>query len=144
MEQKDFILREIEKIGKLLKMIFNLARNISSNESQSVENQLSEAKETLVQEAGFDIDLFVSFNDSEIALYISKFPGLNGSNIESLADALYEVGLKSEPDTNKEYLNKALKLYEMCNASDKTYSFDREGKISNIKNTLYNSKKQES
>jgi len=46
------------------------------------------------------------------------------------------MGMSTESAGAKEYLQRALQLYELCNSSDKTFSFDRESKISGIKNAL--------
>ena len=56
--------------------------------------------------------------------------------MELLADIFKAIGMKSDSPITKEYLEKALNLYELCNSSDKTFSFDRERKISEIKNII--------
>ena len=136
MEQKDYLLREVEKIGLLLKMIFNKLTSKGENYAITIENQFEEAKELLLKEIGFDTDLLLSLNKTEIQDYISKFNGMRGSNIELLADVLKEMGMKTKGEKSKIYLDKALKLYELCNSLDKTFSLDRENKISEIKNTF--------
>jgi len=136
MEQKDYLLREVEKIGLLLKLIFNKFTSKGENYAITIENQFEKAKELLLKEVGFDIDLFLSLNKSDIEQYLSAFTGIRGSNIELLADVLKEMGMKTKSEKSKIYLDKALKLYELCNSLDKTFSFDRENKISEIKKTL--------
>jgi len=136
MEQKDYLLREIEKIGLLLKMIFNKIAGKEKNYALTIENQFAEAKGLLLHEIGFDIDIFLSVEESETEHYISKFNGLRGSNIELLADILKVMGEKTDSAKTKKYLERALKLYELCNSLDKTFSFDRERKINELKNVL--------
>ena len=136
MQQKDYLLREIEKIGLLLKMIFNKIAGKEVNYALTVENQFEEEKGLLLHEIGFNIDIFLLIEESGIEHYISKFDGIRGSNIELLADILKAMGKKTDSAIKKEYLVRALKLYELCNSLDKTFSFDRESKISEIKNTL--------
>jgi hypothetical protein len=136
MEQKDYFLREIEKIGIVLKMIFVRLAGSKENFAISIENQFKETKGMLLNETGFDLDVFLSLNDSEIEAYLSKFHGMNGPNIELLADILQSMGMKAEAALSKEYLKKALKLYESCNSHDKTFSFERENKINEIKKVL--------
>jgi hypothetical protein len=136
MEQKDYILKEIEKIGLVLKMIFNKIAGNEVNDSLALENQFAEAKGLLLQETGFDTALFLSLKKSETEQYISKLSGFNCSNIELLADILKVTGMKTESVMSKEYLERALHLYELSNSIDKTFSFDRESKISGIKNAL--------
>jgi hypothetical protein len=136
MEQKDYFLREIEKIGIVLKMIFAKLAGSKENFAITIENHLNETKRMLLNETGFDLDVFLSLNDSEIEAYLSKFHGMNGANIELLADILQSMGMKAEAALSKEYLKKALKLYELCNSLDKTFSFERENKINEIRNIL--------
>jgi len=136
MQQKDYLLREIEKMGLLLKMIFNKIAGKKENYALTVENQFEEEKELLLHETGFNIDVFLLIEESGIEQYISKFDGIRGSNIELLADILKAIGEKTDSAKTKEYLVRALKLYELCNSLDKTFSFDRENKISEIKNAL--------
>ena len=136
MQQKDYLLREIEKIGLLLKMIFNKIAGKEENYALTSENQFEEEKELLLHEIGFNIDIFLLIEESGIEHYISKFDGIRGSNIELLADILKVMGKKTDSAKTKEYLKRALKLYELCNSIDKTFSFDRESKISEIKNAL--------
>ena len=136
MEQRDYILREIEKIGLLLRGIFNKLTGKGEDYALATEDHFEEAKELILRETGFEIDLFLSLENSEIEHYISEFEGIRESNVELLADVLKAVGMKIDPAKRKEYLERALYLYELCNSIDKTFSFDRESKISEIKRIL--------
>ncbi len=138
MDRKDYLLREIEKIGLMITMIFNKLTHKKEEDSQSEQDQVEEAQGLLLQEIGFDVDVCFSLENSEIEQYISTIEGISGANIELLADVLHVMGEKSEPEMTNAYLEKALKLYELCNSMDRTFSFDREGKIREIKDTLTN------
>jgi hypothetical protein len=137
MEQEDYLLREIEKIGILLNMIFNKLNVKKSNFELTSENQFGVLQEMLLKDTGIDIGILSSLDESGIGKYVSKFTGFNGSNLELLADLFKEMGMKSGSPASSEYFDMALKLYDLCNASDKTFSFERERKISEIKNGLY-------
>lgn len=136
MQQKDYLLREIEKIGLLLKVIFNKIAGKEVNYALTLENIFEEEKEFLLHEIGFNSDIFLLIEESGIEQYISKFDGIRGSNIELLADIIKAIGMKTDSAIKKKYLVRVLKLYELCNSLDKTFSFDRESKISEIKNAL--------
>lgn len=136
MEKKDYLLREIEKIGALLKMIFSKMSGNEVSDAIAIEDQFEEAKGILLNEIGFDIDLFLTLKNSEIEQYISKFVGLNSTNIELLADVFKEVGIETESPDSRQYLECALRLYDFSILSDKTYSFGREEKITEIKSFL--------
>lgn len=133
MEQKDYLLREIEKIGLLLRTILTKLRLNSDNGAITLENQFDQEKELLLNEIGFNIDEFALLKDSEIEQHLSKYKGVRGSNIELLADVLVEAGFKAANNLTTAYFEKALKLYELCNSLDKTYSFERENKIEELK-----------
>ncbi len=137
MEQKDYLLKEIEKIGLLLRAILNKLKLNTDNGAITLENQFDQEKELLLNEIGFNIDEFALLNDSDIEQYLSKFEGIRGINLELLADVLREVGFKAENNMTNAYFEKSLKLYELCNFLDKTYSFEREGKIEELRNILY-------
>lgn len=132
MEQRDYLLREIEKIGLLLRMIFNKLIGKEERYSIPVENQFAAVKGSLLHEIGFDIDLFLSLEETEVEPYISKFNGISGSNLELLADILNEMGVMADAAQRNSYWDKALMIYHLCNSLDKTFSLDRERKISEI------------
>jgi hypothetical protein len=136
MEQKDYLLREIEKIGLVLKMIFNKIAGTGVNDSITVENQFAQSKELLMQETGFDTELFLTLEKTEAVAYISTFTGLNCPNIELMADVFRETGMKAAPAKQEQYLESALHLYTLCNRMDKTYSMERENKIREILEAL--------
>lgn len=136
MEQRDYLLKEIEKIGLLLRMILDKLTLKKENFAITIEKQFEESKELLFHEIGFDFNRFLSLEKSEIEHYLSKFNGVNGANIELLADILKEMGTNTDSEDTKIYLEKALSLFELCNSLDKTFSFEREAKISQIKNAL--------
>jgi hypothetical protein len=136
MEQKDYLLREIEKIGLLLRMLIDKLTHKGDNVAITIDSQFEETKELMLQEIGFDVDLFLRVNITEVENYIAKFTGFRATNIELLADVIKEMGMRVEPAMTKIYLEKALKLYKICNSLDKTFSFERENKINEIINSL--------
>ena len=133
MEQKDYLLREIEKIGAVLRAILNRFTGITENLAISVENRFEQTKEQLLNETGLDLDEFLKLEHSETKEFIRHFKGFNIVNLEMLAEILFLSGLKNETDSDKGLLAKALLLYELCNETDKTYTTERENKIGMIK-----------
>jgi hypothetical protein len=136
MEQKDYLLREIEKIGLLLRMIISKFRLKGDNTAITLKTEFEEAKELMLQEAGFDIEEFLKLDINSVEQYMSKFAGFRTANIELLADVLKEMGVSSEPKMAKILWEKALRLYQICNSLDKTFSFERENKIDEIRNRI--------
>lgn len=142
MEQKDYLLREIEKIGAVMRAILNILTGTADIEAIKLEKQFEQTKELLSDETGLNLDEFLGLNVSETKEYIRNYKGMNSENLELLAEILFRVGVKNESVTDKELLTKALHLFEICNETDHTYSTFRENKIKLIKSLLPNIKSQ--
>jgi hypothetical protein len=71
MEQKDFLLREIEKIGLVLRAILNRMTGSGENLAITIEDQFIAEKELLYTETGLSLDQLIALNGSETEQYIS-------------------------------------------------------------------------
>ena len=136
MEQKDFLLWEIEKIGTLLRMILNSFTGKNENITISNKCQFEKTKELLFNEIDFDFEKFLSFDISSSKDYILQFNGINTDNLELLAEIILQFSINEKSEKRKTYLEKALQIYELCNLTDKTFSFERESNITKIKKLL--------
>jgi len=133
MEQKDYLMREVEKIGMIISAIGQKIFGGKGNTAITLEEQIKDAKDMLFNGADFDMDKFLNSTVQDSNKYISGFIGFNNDNIELLANYLFQIGLSNKSDNSKKYLEKALQLFELCNLQDKTYSFERESNIKIIK-----------
>jgi len=133
MEQKDYILREIEKIGTLL--IYLIGKFKKSNTQLENDENIVLVNTELVEKSGINIENLLTIKEENFDKKISINKGFNLENIELLADLLFTIG-NEENTIKKTYLNKALELYNYINTKTKTFSFDREEKINSIKNLL--------
>lgn len=136
LEQKDYILREIEKIGLIISSIRQKLFGGIENLSLTIENKINDASGMLLKESDFNLNKFLSLNIDESNEYINSFRGFSNENIEMLADCIYQISSTDNTGDSKKYLEKALQLYELCNLKSKTYSLQRENKINTIKNAL--------
>lgn len=153
MEQRDYILREIEKIGLILtairRKLFGGRDDTSFAEADKTAGSEYEKELDLkidFSELGIDLDKFLLLDTAETDNYLSNIKGMNVENIELLADCLAQMGTEeesgqmetdysnSESAQNNQYLLKALQLYHLCNLKSSTYSFSRERKILMIEN----------
>jgi len=132
MEQKDFVLREIEKIGAILSAIRLIIFGGKDNLAIIPEKQLENAKEMLLNKINFDLDKFLELNAEESIEYMNSLKGFSVENLELLADCFAQTGFNDKGDNQKKYFEKALQLYELCNLKSKTYSIERESKIKAI------------
>lgn len=132
-EQKDFLLREIEKIGMMLRAFLGRkAVNIQTEECQT-ELVVGNLFEELKEQAGFDLKHFLSLEDEGALDYLSGFRILNNDNLELLAQILFLEGM-GEPGHPKDLscMQKSLLLSNYCSEIDKTFSFEREARIHTI------------
>ena len=136
MEQRDFILREIEKMGVIMSAIFQKILGGKNNLAITLEKQIEDMKGMLLNEMNFDLDKVLALNLEDSNEYICGFEGFNVENIELLAKCISEIGFNDKFDSSKSYLEKALQLYDLCNLKSKTYSLERETNIKWITNLL--------
>jgi len=136
MEQKDYILREIEKIGLILSAIRQEIFGGQDRLAINLEKQVDDAKGMLLNELNFDLNKLLLLDNEESNKYLINFEGFNVENIERLAECISQIGFSNKSDRSKKYLEKALQLYELSNLKSKTYSFERERNILTIKNAL--------
>jgi len=136
MVQRDFILREIEKLGTIISAFRQKIFGGNGNLAITLEKQIENSKGMLLNEMNFDLDKFLALNAEALNEYISCFGGFNVENIELLADCFSEIGFNEKCNSSGMYLEKALQLYELCNLKSKSYSFEREANIKAIKNVL--------
>lgn len=136
MEQKDYLLREIEKIGLIIRAIRQRLFGGKDSFAINIEQQVETEKGMLIRDLNFDLDKFLLLNEEETDIYLNKFEGFNVENIEYLAEVISKIGLSEKFDKSVIYLEKALLLYELVNRKSKTYSEEREKKIITIKKAL--------
>lgn len=133
MEERDFIKREVEKIGVIMRAIWGFLFGNKAPTATTIGTEVVMSKDMLKKEMNFDVDKFLLLDESESIEYLKDFEGLDFHNQESLADILAEIGNREEPYISKLYLGKALFLYELITRQSQTYSFEREEKISKIR-----------
>lgn len=136
MQQEDYLLREIEKIGAILIAIRQKLFGGKSKVSISVNQQIEDAKGQLISEINFDLDKFLNLSIDDSNEYILSFTGFTVENIELLAKYLSEIGFSDESGNSGKFLEKALQLYTLCNYKSSTYSMERESAILAIKNAI--------
>jgi hypothetical protein len=132
MEQKDYLLREIEKIGMVLRAILQRILGSNNGFQQEFEKSFAETNELLIQDANFDLDKFLLSKNDEFMEDFEKLKGFNFENIELLADIVFQMGLTHKPEESMLYFEKSLELLGFCNKKSKTFSIERERKMQQI------------
>jgi hypothetical protein len=136
MEQKDYLMKEIEKIGILFRALLGTLITKKEDFSLTTESHLEMTKEILLSEMGFDLDRFLSLDEESSGSYLLQFKGINGENKELLAEIISHFGRNMQSQSKRLFLEKALQLYIICEKTDKTFSFNRKTRIKEIKNEL--------
>ena len=136
MEQKDYMLREIERIGLIISAIRQKIFGGKEGLSINPEKQIEDAKGMLLDGINFDLDKFLHLDIEESNKYLGHFEGFSVENMERLAECISQVGFNYKSDKSKSYFEKALQLYELSALKSKTYSLERERSIMTIKNAL--------
>jgi hypothetical protein len=136
MEQKDYLLREIEKLGIVIRAIQQKIFGGSRPPAITPERQEAEAREMLLNEINFALDRLMQMAQAESEKYVNGFKGFSIENIEALAAFISKIGLSKQSEPSRTYLEKALQLFEICNIKSKTFSLERENNISALSSAL--------
>lgn len=134
MERRDLIQDQIEKLGavlaKMLTKILSLKSQGQTFESIQIVNQ------DLKDELG--IGDFLNLSIDEFQLLLEKNKTFNSSNLEKLASNLILIAEDLEAEKSENLYKKSLKILELVNKIDLTYSLERFNKMKNIENILKN------
>jgi hypothetical protein len=133
MERRDYLLREIEKIGMIISAIRQKVFGGKDNLAITIEQQMVALKGMLLNEANLDFDKLIKLDSRGTDEYLSNLNGFNVENIELLAETISEIGYEQNSTV---FLEKALQLFEICNLRDRTFSLERDIKINRIKDIL--------
>ena len=136
MEQKDYLLREIEKLGIVIRAIQQKIFGGSGPPAITPERQEAEAREMLLNEINFDLDRLMQMDQAESEKYVNGFKGFSIENIEALAAFISKIGFSKQSEPSRLYLEKALQLFEICNIKSKTFSLERENHIRALSSAL--------
>ena len=124
MEQKDFILKEIEKLSAILKTILG---KMQEHRNPSIE--LENLEKELNSEFSITIQEFLDIEYNSFDSFFIKHESLDLSNIELFA------GVLAQYSTNHQ--KKAIDLYQYLDEKTKPFSYARSLKIQNLQNSLY-------
>lgn len=138
MEQRDYLLREIERIGQILRAILNRLTGRGPTPAISIDNQFEETKSELLDSADINLSVILTMSNQNTIEYIKSHSGFSISNIEEFAQILEHLAVSSSSHIRMELLQKSLFLLNYCKEQDKTFSMDRETQILRITNALSN------
>ena len=132
MEQKDYLMREIEKISTILRYIVGKMLPSKNAKAETIHNELAG---NLFKETGMDLDTLLKSGKEFIRNELTHSKGFDAENLEMLAD-LFSAIAKKGTYLRNEYLTKALQIYQLVDDRTRTFSFERIAKINQIKNSI--------
>lgn len=135
MEQRDYILREIEKISVVLLAILGKFRRIKSKKQFEQERDMidNDLKDT----TGLSLVDLLSLSQEDIISFMRDKKGFDTRNMELMADLLVLFADNSSEEESINLINKAVIILEYIDHETRTYSMDRSLKLNSLKEKLY-------
>ncbi len=131
MQQKDYLLREIEKIGAMLRMI--IRRLFERKDEGGQEEHFEQIASELALESNVEFEELVNLKKEDFSTYFDKNKGYNSTNIELLADLFAHLAEISDQGKAFQYRIKAIELYIYIDETEKTFSMERARKTAGLK-----------
>jgi len=133
MPKEDYLLKFLEKLGRVVAAMLGL------REKGNVEDAIRLADETYKELLTLDMDALSSLSIDDFEVLIRKL-GYTSTYIEALAKLMHETALcfaeTGESLKMRIFSEKALLLYCLLSEKDKTFSFEREMIIAELKQQL--------
>lgn len=128
MEQRDYILREIEKIHVVLQALLNKLIN-GSTEISPISEDFDQVNKQVIKDTRINLNTLFKTSGNQFDNIFKEENGYNETNIELFADMLVEMAKKAEGKLKDQLNLKALETYEYVDGISKNFSFDRRKKI---------------
>ncbi len=125
MEERDYLMREIEKLTALIKKIMGLIEGLNFN---NFEERIQQINNNLIGQIGLTLDTVSNMSSSE---FLSEIKKIDNLNIELFANLLSELSKKIyhiEKETNinsQKLAKKAILTLDYIDENTKTFSIKR-------------------
>lgn len=134
METRDYIEKELEKLNKVLGVIFSLKQQNKNTEIVSYINDFT------IKNYDFNSDLLINDEQYDIVQDLYDQKKLTIGQIEIIAELLFEKAqvfeLEEAFDMASKFYTPSLKLMEFLKTRSTVFSVERNLKINTIKNKL--------
>jgi hypothetical protein len=139
MEKRDYLMDQIEQLGKALALI--LSKWLGLKSQGKVTEAIEMTNQSLKDELGMDIAELSAIPAEDFVMTMKVGKKFNYTNLERLADILSGIAdaLEGNKTGNEQSLNlyaKCLSIYNYLNEYDLTFSFERQAKIERISSLL--------
>ncbi|UII30860.1 hypothetical protein LVD17_21435 [Fulvivirga ulvae] len=135
MMQRDFILKELEKLSILLAKLMGLKQDGKTAEAEKLINNYFE------QTSGIGIDELEALNDSEVTAFLTNTRKLTTIEFKVLAELCFQAAEFTSPSCSLKSISlykKSLVMLEHITAAEKTFDFEREEKVKLIRAKISN------
>jgi hypothetical protein len=141
MEQRDYIMRQIEQLGQVLAQM--LARLLGLKQQGSASLRVEELRLIYKNELDIDLEELVKISEDDIIMFLKTKNKYFEHHLEIIADILHATAENyfnnhQLLNDGKNLLRKSVKILEYIQTSERIYSIDRIQKIQKIKNILNN------
>ena len=139
MFNQDYIMRQIQKLTQVLNRI--LVQVLKLKKSESASEIVNFTNEKLKETLDTNIEELSSIIDSKGLAYLKTDKNFDNENLNILADIFYELAESCFEDSNThqqslKMYSQSLLIYEFIETDEKTYSIDRNVKVTKIKDIL--------
>lgn len=128
MEQKDYLLKRLEALTKLIALLLGLKEN------GNIKEGIEKIDESFGLLTGFTIEEIEKLTSENFITYLINNKKTN-NQLECLAELLYWKGkfiLIQKDDTALTHFHKSLLLFQYLQNTDKLYSLQRQEKIAEL------------
>lgn len=123
MGKEDFLTRQINQLGFVLKKILEKLTGTKSNDELS--ETVSVVNFKLNEQLDFDLGILETISDENLIEFLTQKEGFNHENLELFADILIKMD-------KEKYAKKALQIYNYVNRMTATFSLERDSKIKEL------------
>lgn len=132
MEQRDYLMRQVEQLGYVLGKMLSKLLFLKENGTVSTETVYQVFKEEL----DFDINELIDIEKDKLIDTLRNDPRLRTVNLEKLADIFLFVAENTNSNKRDQLFRKSLMIYQYMEGQDNTYSYSRNLKIAKINERL--------
>ena len=134
MEQRDYILREIEKIHVVLQSLLGRITGGSTG-LPPLNKDFEQLNKQMINDTRVDLNVLLKSGPNQMDNIFKKEYGYSEANIELFADMLAEMAKKAEGPLKDQLNQKALETYEFVDSISNSFSFDRRKKMDVLRNS---------
>lgn len=134
MEQRDFVLREIEKIGAMLLALVGKLKSISPGKQFTVERHRIDSD--IKSATGLSLEELLLLPVEDISGRLLGDSRFNEENITKLAEVLAAISELLPEAESDQALERELGILELIEREGKTYSFERQARIAMLKELM--------